>query len=222
RVSERLPRREPFARNELIERAAFDMLHRDEVDLAIGADVVDGDDVGMHERGRGPCFAEEPLAVRGLVDLIGADDFERDAAIQARVPGAVDDAHAALADFGFDAIVREHFALGELDRRKTIEGAQHGVFERGAFGFEKLLDFGTEVGVRTAILLEIFGALGIAEFERGAEDLLDPGPALGSHFAALAEISTRSHALAMAHSRLTVRGAMPRASPVSSTVMPPK
>ncbi len=185
---------------------------------------MDGDDVGMDERGCGACLADEPLPVDGVVNLIGAEDLEGDAAVEAGVPGFVDHAHAALTDLGFDAIMGEHFAFVEVLKSGSdaIESGEQWIFERLALGIQKLLDFGAKVGVGAAVLLEEFEALGIAQLERGTEDFLDAGVALGCHFPALAEISTRSQALAMAHSRLTVRGAMPMTSAVSSTVMPPK
>ena len=58
-------------RDDLLERPPLGVLHHDEVDAGIGADVVDGDDVRVVERARRLGFLDEaPLAV-GIGDLVG-------------------------------------------------------------------------------------------------------------------------------------------------------
>src|SRR5439155_6162781 len=135
---------------------------------------------------------------------------------------AVDNPHAALPDPGFHAIGPEHRAARQLRRGPPVQSTEYRVFKRAAFGVQEPFHLLTQSRIGAAALFEKSEALLVGQFERGAEDLLDPRPALRGHRAALDEISTRSQALAMAHSRFTVRGAMASASAVSSTVMPQK
>ena len=98
-------RRRPLDR----ERSFFDLLrqrfplverHRDEEAAVAGlADVVDGADVGMIERGSGACFGEESSPrLFGAECVAGSDELERDEAGEAWVLGLEDHAHAAAAD----------------------------------------------------------------------------------------------------------------------------
>ncbi len=115
--------------DEAAERRADDVLHR-EVEPAVRlADVVDRDDVRMAERRDGARLAEEarrelagdrggsespPSA--GLAPLIGDDDdLERDRALEPRVEGPVDLAHAALTHEAADLV-----------RSDEVSGLQHG------------------------------------------------------------------------------------------------
>ena len=84
--------------HEIGQRPARDELHGDVVEPGVGADLVDGQDVGMVERGRGLRLAQEPARSRGFARLLGAHDLEGSQAAQPRVPGLVDDTHAALAE----------------------------------------------------------------------------------------------------------------------------
>src|SRR5207245_8953774 len=61
------------------------------------------------------------------------------------------------------------------------------------------------------------GALLGLPLEGGLEDLFDPFPAIGSHL-----ICRYNQAFAMLQSRFTVRTEIPRTSPVSSSLRPPK
>jgi hypothetical protein len=81
----------------LAERLAFEELHHGEDDVPFHAEVVDGEDVRMRERGDGPRFAlETRTSVRVLGEARGKH-LERDVSPETRVLGAVDLAHAALA-----------------------------------------------------------------------------------------------------------------------------
>ena len=63
------------------------------------ADFVDGDDVGVVELGSGFGFAAEAGQVGPRGGGAGEDDLEGDDAVEAFLPGAIDDAHAAAAEF---------------------------------------------------------------------------------------------------------------------------
>ncbi len=94
-----------------IERAAVHELHRDERHLAGGVDVVDVDDVRVVERGGGLRFLDEAALAVGVRARGGRQDLDGDGAVQARVDGAIDGAHAAFADLGDDRVVRKLLAL---------------------------------------------------------------------------------------------------------------
>ena len=73
-------------------------------------DVVDGADVRVIQRGRGARLAPESLqCVRSRGSAIG-QELEGDGPPEARVLGAVDDAHAAAAELLEDVIVRDRAA----------------------------------------------------------------------------------------------------------------
>jgi len=95
--------------DEIAEGLAFDQFH-DDVEIVVGlADLINGADVGMGERGGGLRFAEK-MAAADLVDGAGGDEFEGYVAVEDFVASAVDDAHAAFAEFGEDFVVVESLA----------------------------------------------------------------------------------------------------------------
>jgi RNA polymerase sigma-70 factor (ECF subfamily) len=119
------------------QRLARHEFHRDEnvtVDLT---DLVDGDEVGMADRGCGACFAEETSAATVVGLELRGKHFEGDGPAEALVLGAVDHPHAAPAD-PFDDAERSESPfpiLREARRgRRTIghprELAQEGFFVR--------------------------------------------------------------------------------------------
>jgi hypothetical protein len=84
------------------EVGALDVLH-DQVQLvAVAAGVVDGDQAGVVDLGGDPALALEAAAQFGDVlaagDLVGAQQLDGDAAVEAAVVRGPDLAHAALAD----------------------------------------------------------------------------------------------------------------------------
>ena len=89
-----------------IERRAVDQLHRDERHAVGFVDVVDRDDVRVVERRRGLRFPDEPGVAIGIRRRVGRQHLDRERAAEARVHGAVHDAHAAAADFFLEAIMR--------------------------------------------------------------------------------------------------------------------
>ena len=106
RILQRLSERQPLARNHLVQRLARDVLHGDEVEAVIAGDIVNGDDVGViQRRGRFCLLHEAPLAL-SVRDFLRRQDFDGDKAIEVRVPGFVNHAHPALAQFLDDLVVR--------------------------------------------------------------------------------------------------------------------
>ncbi len=77
---------------------ALDQLADQQRVAVLLAELVEGDDAGMVEPGRGLGLAQDPPA--GLALLL--DRLDRDRALEATVPGLVDDAEAAAADAALD------------------------------------------------------------------------------------------------------------------------
>ncbi len=84
-----------------------DVLHDDEVDAAGGGDVVDGDDVRVGERRRGPGLAEKTPPPDGVLGLLLRQELQRHEPVQEDVPRLVDDAHAPRAQLLDDLVVGE-------------------------------------------------------------------------------------------------------------------
>ena len=85
----------------LPQRAAGQVLHRDEVLTLVRADLEDRDDVGVAERGERLGLLAQP-ALR-----VAVEQLERDVALEGRVVGQEDRAHAAVAELPHDAIAAD-------------------------------------------------------------------------------------------------------------------
>jgi hypothetical protein len=114
----------------LFERDAFDQLHRDVVDrVCVGRltgtagcdprfpDLVNGDDVGVVQRGRGARFLHEPPGALLIANEMRRQHLQRDTAAEHRVMGLIDLAHAARPEWADDLVVR--------DNRTRFDGALH-------------------------------------------------------------------------------------------------
>ena len=105
--------RQRFAGHVRGKRFAFEQLHHQKRLVVILADVEDRADIRMIERGRGARFALEPFEGFAIRGERGRQEFDGDLPAQARVFGAIDHAHAALAQVRNNAIVGnrspEHF-----------------------------------------------------------------------------------------------------------------
>ncbi len=106
-VLQRLGRAQAPGRNQLVEGLSLDALHHDEVHALLGADVVDGDDVGMVEGTGRPSFLDKALLAAQIGDLVGRQDFDRHRAVEVHIASLVDHPHAALAELRFDPVVVE-------------------------------------------------------------------------------------------------------------------
>ncbi len=112
RVVDGLARRQARALQDVPQRFAFEQL-LDDVRLAVVlADVEDGRDVGVVEGAGGLRLQLETAQAVGVGGEGGGEDLDRDVAVQARVPGAVDLPHAAGADGGEDFVGAEAGAGG--------------------------------------------------------------------------------------------------------------
>ena len=76
-------------------------------DPILGADVVDGQDVGMIEGGHRPGLLLEAAEAVGARRAIGGDDLDRHLSPQSRVAGTVDLSHAPRPEGGNDLVRAE-------------------------------------------------------------------------------------------------------------------
>ena len=77
------------------ERCAVDELRDDERHVALGADIVDDQDVGMIERAGGARLLQQSRAVGPVEGVGSAENLQRDAALQSGITRPVDLAHTA-------------------------------------------------------------------------------------------------------------------------------
>ena len=94
----------------LLQRAALQILHGDEGAAVLLADVMNGADVGMIQRGRGSRLALEPAQRLSVARQIVRQELQRDEAMEPGVLRFVHDAHAAAAELLDDAVVGEGLA----------------------------------------------------------------------------------------------------------------
>src|SRR4029453_70170 len=92
-------------------RLAIEILHDEVVDLLVTADIMDGADVRMRQHPNRTCLALESRAPVGIGRESFRQDLDRDGAIQTRVAGFVDLAHAAGAA-GRGAFIRAESSAG--------------------------------------------------------------------------------------------------------------
>ena len=97
----------------LAERLAGDQLHADPRLRRLGADVIDGDDGRMVERGGGARFALEASEAFGVAGDVRREQFQRDKPIEPRVARLVDLAHSACPKRSDDFIGSESSACGD-------------------------------------------------------------------------------------------------------------
>ena len=86
------------ARQDLVERLSFEQFHPDAAGAIVLVGAEDADDMRMIESSEESAFRQRVRRLHG----IGREQFERDFARQLRVPGAIDGAARAAADFAAD------------------------------------------------------------------------------------------------------------------------
>jgi hypothetical protein len=91
----------------LVEAAALDQLHGEEVLPFVLADLVDGHDVEMVQAGRILRLAAKALDLGEGGQLARQDHLERHGPLEASLPGFVDDPHAAAGDFLHQFVIAE-------------------------------------------------------------------------------------------------------------------
>src|SRR5207302_10704640 len=94
----------------MLEGHAFEVFHGDEASALALADLVNGANVGMVERGGGASFATEAPQGRGVLGDVVGKEFQGYEPAEREVFGLVDDSHAATAELLDDAVVRDGLA----------------------------------------------------------------------------------------------------------------
>ena len=107
-VGRQRPRRQPRG-----ERLAFEILHHQEVGVTLLADVMERADVRMVQAGDRLRLTLEALSEIRIVGDMRREHLDGDGALEPRVGGLVDLAHAAGADEGRDVVAAESGANRE-------------------------------------------------------------------------------------------------------------
>ncbi len=89
--------RQRSARDQVLQGVSFHQFHDDERLPVELRDLVDGANIRMVQRGGGASFAEETLEGLRVLGGIRRQEFESDAAIQHRIAGGINNAHATTA-----------------------------------------------------------------------------------------------------------------------------
>jgi hypothetical protein len=88
----------------LRQRLAFQILHYEEINSVLMADVVEDADVWMIQAGDGLCFALKSLAQLGTIGKMRRQNFDGNNAIQTRIPGFINLAYSARTNSGKDFV----------------------------------------------------------------------------------------------------------------------
>jgi hypothetical protein len=116
---DRLVRIEAAPLQSLLQVATFDVAHGDEQEVLSRPGLVDGDDVGMVDRGGELRLAKEAVTERLVLGEAGSEQLERDPPLEPQVLGQIDDAHAAEAEQRLDPVA------GELGADPGVVGHVH-------------------------------------------------------------------------------------------------
>ena len=115
----------------LLERRAVDVLHHEREQILVLDEVVDARDVAVVPAEHQLRLAPEPAADIGVAHEARVQRLDRDGALALQVGGAVDDAHAALAEHAVDLVAvgdpragrdqpRRQHALARIGERPTV------------------------------------------------------------------------------------------------------
>ena len=106
-VAERLVQRERTLAEPVGQRLALQVLHDQEVGLALPADIEDGADVGMAQRGDRLRFPLEPRLPLGVGGDMRGQDLDGNGSLQPSVGRFIDLTHAPGPEGGLDLIRAE-------------------------------------------------------------------------------------------------------------------
>ena len=95
--------------HECVERSAFQELHDDVLRAFLFDQLVDGNDVGMLELSDRPRFSNETKPELGVGREIGGHRLDGHLSSEARVDGAIHDAHGTVAQDGYDVVLPDFF-----------------------------------------------------------------------------------------------------------------
>ena len=151
-VDDALLRERALLLHRLRQRAAVEELHGDEEDAVLGAPVVvEGDGVGVGELGGDRRLEEEALVEVGIAVVAGTEDLEGHHAVERRLQGLVDAAHAALPDRLDDAV---SIVDGAPDERVRLGGGRRLRRGRGGHGGQFTLDHHSTEGQTSGLSIE--------------------------------------------------------------------
>ena len=109
-------------RNLLSQTAALDQLHAEEVLAFVFTDFVNGHDIRVIQVGGGLGFGMKTPHVRRRSQFAGQNHLQGDSAVEAYLPGLVDDPHAAAGDFC------QQFVIAEIVDRRAVSRSIDGGF----------------------------------------------------------------------------------------------
>ena len=96
----------PLFPQEVEKIPAFYILHRDELQAAAFAEIVNTKDIGVRNPAGELQLLLEPLQSERILGDIQAEDLQRDGAVEFLVAGFIDFAHPSNAEKGFDLVTR--------------------------------------------------------------------------------------------------------------------
>ena len=219
--------------NRSFERSSLDVLHRDEANSIGFPDFIDVTNVGMVQRRCRPRFPHESAVGINLSQRPVSQYLDRNRTVELQIHRTVDGAHAALAQFGGDLIVRDSLSdleiclVGSL-RRIQIDGDLGELFQKTPGHLvpgQQTLYLLSQGLVTPTSRGQVFGSIRALPRQSGLENVLHVLPCAGTHAGFSlppGEMALNSQARATVHSRLTVRVEMPKTSAVSSSVSPLK
>ncbi len=111
-VLDHLAHRQPAIAQPLAQRLSFEQFHHGEGASVVHAEIVNGEDVGMRQRGDRAGFTLEARERIRLLRDVGRQDLHRDVAGELLVVRPVDFAHAARPKDGADLVRTQSCACG--------------------------------------------------------------------------------------------------------------
>ncbi len=170
--------------NLFTKRSAFVKCHGDEHVAARGfVDIVDHNDIGVIQGGRGAGLIAEPPLQLAVMGQMRREEFQRDQPAELGIKRLVYDSHAAGTDLLLDLVVGDNLsrelqrpAWRPLARREFLEQFYRGPIQNLAVRIlrQQPLDFPPKLGVR--VLQHSYTPLA-----RRMVELFDLSPAVGRH-----------------------------------------
>ena len=121
----------------LVERTSLDQLHHHVGDITLGAEVVDGDDVGMLECGDGAGFVQKARLAILVRHHVGAHDLQCHVAAKTRIVGTVDGAHAPFAENRQELVRPDTRSWSKRHRRCDYTAPREGRGQRAGAGGQR-------------------------------------------------------------------------------------
>ena len=90
-----------------LERIARNVLHDEEIGVALSVEIVNGGDVGVIHLGEGACFVAKTVTCGFVGERSGREHLDRDIAVEPGIVGEVNNSHSAAADSLEDSVVAE-------------------------------------------------------------------------------------------------------------------